>query len=186
LANLISFWDDSAADNVKVTLPKAPGETFSLASLKVLGKRRPKIKASVVESNLKSLFSAGSRLALERNGPILLQLATGRPGRPAQRVLFPPKKSSPRIIGRFQGENDTKVGASNVLKFPRKPRDRFTQAENPASPTEEAPRNVANLEDRIELMEERLKALSGMVESMRRTWRETNGFTPVNSELPAI
>lgn len=184
MSNLQDLWDDSAADNVEFELPKTPGITFCLVSLRALGNRRPKAKTPIVESNLNSLFTAGLRLALELNGPVILQLATGRPGPRAQRALIPPKRSSLKVAKPRQRTDKTNLDNSNILKFPKMPQRRFTQVANGSPPTEEILRSVARLTDRLDAMDERMKAFSGMVESMRRTWRESNGFTPVNAELP--
>lgn len=154
----------------------------------------------------KRLVDAGEKKARRTAQPIVLKLKTGDRGRPGTRIMLPPKLPRATAQSGLKALPKEAVSGARPKKFARR-------TTPPSSSVDQVPMVLSQLGDmRLQLarltqtvgqlqsrmqsiqrnqadrpdIECEVRALRTMVETMRRTWRENQGYVPEHPALPAL
>lgn len=144
----------------------------------------------------KRLIKTGQQYACSKGRPFLLRLKAGRPGRPQERIIFPPKpvtrKSNASGPAVTVCKTSTNSGPKLRENLPNSPdlADALAAAQQKILELSEIDskreREIRGIKTERAEQEERIKRIESAVEGLRREWRKMNGLPPHNPGLPTF
>jgi len=152
--------------------------------------------------DMERLVNAGEKKARRTGQPVVLKLKTGGRGRPGTRIMLPPSEKNATA---HSGSKALPKGSASGAR----PKNSTKQTTPSSNAVGQAPVALSQLGDMERLtqtvgqlqswmrtiqveqadrtdVESEVRALRTMLETMRRTWRESHGYVPEHPALPAL
>ncbi len=182
-----TLWNSSAEKIVPLSVPRGSSEGGRLVAAKLLADSQKRPAILIKGSSVEKLIKAGQKKALEDRRPILLRLTGQGRGRPQERLVLPPKKTSAGTKQAATLSPDSKpVHQSSKTTDLIENFDLRLHKIEKSLPSFKGDETYSRLEDRVERQDEELQALRIMVEGIRRAWRKSQNLPPDHSELPTV
>lgn len=201
----MSTWTGSATLTFKVDRRKT-GAPCLLGTGPVLHKSVEPSWPVIKGKDAKLLVDAGEKKARKSGRPVVLKLMTGDRGRPATRIMLPPTpphatagsgskalpkssasgakpRISPKRTASLPNSIDQVPSALSQLGEVRRQLERLTQT---VGQLQSKVRTIQGEQADRSDVESEVRALRTMVETMRRTWRESHGYAPEHPALPTL